>query len=232
VGAERARIGPWHGDPGIGCVTPQPGSPPPSARLAERCLEQLARLGFREVITAAVPVAESAGFVEAGFHVSERLYLLERPVLSSDRPAPAVPTGVALRRARKRDLDDVLAVDARCFGSFWRLDAAGLQDARSATAFARFRVAVRDSAVVGYAITGRHGRAGYLQRLAVDPAERRAGIGTALVRDGLRWLAVWRTTSVLVNTQESNATALALYESLRFTRKPDGLTVLSAHLPA
>jgi hypothetical protein len=49
--------------------------------------------------------------------------------------------------------------------------------------------------------------------------------------EGVRWLALWRANRELVNTQESNTTALALYESLGFQRKPDGLTVWSARLP-
>ncbi len=230
-GAERARIGPWHGNASVGCVTPQPGGPPLSPRLVQRCLEQLRRLGFREAITAAMPLNESAGFVAAGFAVSESLHLLERTVTPADRRPIAIPDGVVFRRGRRSDLDDVLDVDARSFGDFWRLDRAGVDDARGATAHARFRVALRDGTIVGYAITGRQGRAGYLQRLAVDPGRRRDGIGGALVHDAVHWLARWRGRSVLVNTQESNASALALYESLHFRRKPEGLHVLSAPLP-
>ena len=139
---------------------------------------------------------------------------------------------MTFRRGRRSDIDAVLALDACSFGDFWRLDTAGIEDARDATTHARFRVAVRADAVVGYAITGRQGRAGYLQRLAVDPSRRRDGIGAALVHDALRWLARWRARSVLVNTQETNTTALSLYESLRFRRKPEGLHVLRVPLPA
>jgi ribosomal protein S18 acetylase RimI-like enzyme len=137
-----------------------------------------------------------------------------------------------MRRARRADIDGVLGVDARSFGSFWRLDADGVNDARSATTYARYRVARRGDTIVGYAITGRQGRAGYLQRLAVDPENRGYGIGTALVMDGVHWLAMWRALTVVVNTQESNAAALSLYESLGFRRKPDGLTVWSTRLEA
>ena len=179
-----------------------------------------------------MPVHESAGFVAAGFRESERLHLLERRITTQDRLGPRLPDAVSLRRARRTDLDDVLAVDARSFGSFWRLDADGLNDARTATTYARYRLARRGEATIGYAITGRQGRAGYLQRLAVDPDHRGIGVGSALVLDGVRWLALWRAASVVVNTQESNATALALYESLGFARKPDGLTVWSTRLNA
>jgi len=195
-----------------------------------RCLDQLSRLGFREAITSALPPNEAAGFVAAGFAVTERLHLLERSITSTDRAPVAVPAGIRLARGDKRDLEELLDVDARCFGDFWRLDAAGVHDARTATTYARFRVARQGTRLVGYAITGRQGRTGYLQRLAVDPAVQRNGLGTALVLDGTRWLARWHARSVLVNTQESNATALALYESLAFRRKPQGLAVLGTSL--
>jgi ribosomal-protein-alanine N-acetyltransferase len=195
-------------------------------------MEQLRRLGFREAVTAAMPVHESAGFVAAGFRESERLHLLERRVTGRDRAAVDAPAGVHLRRARRADISGVLSVDARSFGAFWRLDADGVNDARAATTYARYRVAQCENAIVGYAITGRQGRSGYLQRLAVDPDKRGNGIGSALVLDGIHWLALWRAVTVVVNTQESNAAALSLYESLGFERKPDGLTVWATRLEA
>jgi ribosomal protein S18 acetylase RimI-like enzyme len=84
--------------------------------------------------------------------------------------------------------------------------------------------------VAGYAITGRAGPRGYLQRLAVDPSVQRQGIGAALVADGLRWLRRWGAREVLVNTQVGNGPALALYEALGFRLQPDGLAVLRRDL--
>jgi hypothetical protein len=83
---------------------------------------------------------------------------------------------------------------------------------------------------VGYAVTGRPHHHGYLQRLAVDPAEHRHGVGRALVLDSLAWLRRHGATSVLVNTQESNRAALRLYEDLGFEREPHGLDVLVCDL--
>ena len=84
--------------------------------------------------------------------------------------------------------------------------------------------------MVAYSIWGRAGARGYLQRLAVDPTHRRAGHGTALVVDGLRWLARRRADTAVVNTQVGNDTALSLYESLGFRRQPGGLVVLRTAL--
>ena len=80
--------------------------------------------------------------------------------------------------------------------------------------------------VVGYAVTGRAGPRGYLQRLAVHPDHQRAGLGGALVVDGLRWLRRWGAKEVLVNTQEGNEPAVRLYEALGFQLRPEGLAVL------
>ncbi|MGH9274339.1 MAG: GNAT family N-acetyltransferase, partial [Acidimicrobiales bacterium] len=108
----------------------------------------------------------------------------------------------------------------------------GLDDALGATPSARLRVVARvdGEGVIGYAITGRAGSRGYLQRLAVDPAAQRRGIGAALVIDGLRWLRRWGAHEVLVNTQVDNGAALALYEAMGFRRQPDGLAVLRRDL--
>ena len=42
-------------------------------------------------------------------------------------------------------------------------------------------VAMRDDLIVGAALCGHDGRRGYIHHLAVDPPERRGGIGRALV---------------------------------------------------
>ena len=75
-------------------------------------------------------------------------------------------------------------------------------------------------------MTGRAGRQGYLQRLAVDPDTRRRGLGRALVVDALRWVRRTGGRSCLVNTQADNQDALVLYEACGFRRLPSGLGVL------
>ena len=82
----------------------------------------------------------------------------------------------------------------------------------------------------GYVIHGRASSTGYVQRLAVRPEDSGKGWGTALVLDGLRWMAAGGCVEALVNTHTHNARALALYEHLGFVRLPDGLVVLGPSL--
>jgi ribosomal protein S18 acetylase RimI-like enzyme len=229
LGDGRLRIARWRGDATTAYLTPARGRP--TAQGVERSLEALTVEGYRTAITAALGPAEQGPFLATGFHVHERLHLLTRGVdeLPSWRPA-----GVALRRGRRTDRAAILAVDGAAFLPFWHLDGAGLDDALGATPSARLRVAHADGGdpVTGYAITGRAGSRGYLQRLAVDPSAQRRGIGAALVVDGLRWLRRWGAQEVLVNTQVDNQAALALYEALGFQRQADGLAVLRRDLGA
>jgi ribosomal protein S18 acetylase RimI-like enzyme len=227
-GGGRIRMGPWHGNERVGYLAPVGESPAPGVTDVRAACERLARQGYAEVITAAIGPLESQGFLLAGFEVHERLHLLERSL----RDLPPMPAA-ALRKARRRDRPRVLQVDAAAFSDFWRLDESGLDEALSATPASRFRVATSDAAtdgIGGYAICGRAGRRGFLQRLAVDPAAQGAGLGRALVLDGLGWLRRRGAERVVVNTQEENQRALHLYERLGFRRQAGGLAVLKKSL--
>jgi ribosomal protein S18 acetylase RimI-like enzyme len=142
-----------------------------------------------------------------------------------------------LRRAWRADRASVLALDHLAFDEFWRLEDPGLREALQATPAARFRIGEpirpdeRDRfEAAAYAITGRAGRHGYLQRIAVHPHDRRLGWGHALVLDALRWLRRHDVRRALVNTQWTNDGAVALYESCGFRRLPVGLCVLDRTL--
>ena len=227
-GDGRLRVATWRGDTSTAFLTPVRG--PVTTTVVERWLGDLARDGFRAVLTPALGAADQTPFLASGFTVHERLHLLTRDLEAL--PQPGEVAGL-LRRSRRADRARLLEVDGSAFPDFWQLDDDALTDALAATPSSRLRVADTGSArLAGYAITGRAGPRGYLQRLAVDPAEQRRGIGTALVVDGLRWLRRWGAREVLVNTQEHNAAALALYEVLGFRCQADGLAVLRRSVEA
>ena len=171
-------------------------------------------------VTSAIGPFEEQIFLDAGFVVHERLLLLRHSLDDVDEP----PT-TSMRRASRRDHDMVLHVDGLAFQDFWKLDDAGLSDAISATPHSRFRVS-EEGEITGYAITGRAGSAGFLQRLAVHPGHQGRSIGRALVLDGLHWLKRRHATHALVNTQMQNTRATELYERVGFRREPHDLTVL------
>jgi ribosomal protein S18 acetylase RimI-like enzyme len=180
------------------------------------------------VVTGALSPLEQAGFLAAGFDVQERLHLLGLD-LSGD--LPAVPEGYPLRRVPRRRRTDVLAVDRAAFPPFWQFDASGLADALRATPTVRFRAAVEPGgSFAGYAICGRSGVRGFVQRLAVDPTRQRTGAGRRLLLDGLTWMRRGGGTRAVVNTQVGNQAALALYLQVGFEEEPVGLSVLAAGL--
>lgn len=231
-GSERLRAGPWRGDRAVAYLNPVPGVPLPSPDFVRRCLRTLRAQGYRRVVTGALAAAEQAPFRLVGFEPSEELHLLSHDLTEVVTPTPT--PGTVLRRALRRDRPAVLALDALAFDTFWQLDEAGLDEAISATPHTRFRLAVAaedPDDIAGYAVTGRAGRRGYLQRLAVRPDRQGSGLGTLLVADALRWLRRWRGERAMVNTQLTNERALGLYEHLGFRREPSGLSVLAIDLP-
>jgi GNAT superfamily N-acetyltransferase len=228
VGVERtihwrggwARLRSWRGQPEVAEIAIGAAAGP-SREVVDECVAYLRDSGYGAAITTALSPAEALGFVDAGFGVRERLHLLSHDLV--DPPPASGPT----RRARRSDRPEVLALDNLSFDTFWRLDERGLDDALHATPSIRFRLADDAAGVVAYAITGRAARQGYLQRLAVHPRARGRGLSRRLVGDALDWLRRRGTTRALVNTQERNAAALALYESCGFRRLPTSLCVLS-----
>lgn len=224
LGGDRLRIGPWRGDPRVAYVAPAPGRPAALAAVQE-CVALLHAQGYERVLTAALTRTERLPFDEAGFVEHERLRLL-RHELYGVPPRPRR----RLRRGRWRDQAAVLAVDEAAFDPFWRFDQQGLDEARSATPVARYRVALDGTRVAGYAISGRAGAISYLQRLAVHPDHQGQGLGLALVTDALAWARRRGAASMLVNTQERNERALALYEQVGFRREAHGLVVLALPL--
>jgi ribosomal protein S18 acetylase RimI-like enzyme len=182
------------------------------------------------VRTGALYPGAAAVFAERGFDVIDRLVLLERALLHQQptrRDRRARTAG--LRRARRRDLRTMAAIDQSAFPAGWRNDVTSLDAITDATPSSRIRLARLDrsaTGTVGFAITGKAGTTGYLQRIAVRPDARRLGIGRQLVDDAVDWLMRRGASRVLVNTGDDNRSALQMYEQASFERLDDELVVL------
>jgi len=226
--ARTLRVSAWKGDRHVVVLSPAPDRSPPGAGAIAAELRALAAGGVHRVLTAALRAPDLEPFLANGFTEADRLHLLRHDL--TDLHALPAPGG-HLRRARFRDRPAVLHLDGLAFDPFWALDAAGLRDALDATPSRRFRVAQdRDRTVTGYAVTGRAGGQGYLQRLAVHPDHEGHGLGRALVADALRWLRRRGAAHAFVNTQVVNERAYALYRACGFVPEPSGLTVLARDL--
>lgn len=223
--ARSIRTTTWRGDERVAVLTPVPDRPAPSPGRVAVELASLRSRGVLRVITAALHAPELAPFLANDFTEFDRLHLLRHDL----RELPDPPT-IPLRRGRLRDRDEIVALDNRAFEGFWALDRDGLREALDATPIRRLRIARDGRDVLAYAVSGRAGAHGYLQRLAVDPVAQGRGLGRALIADALHWLVRGGARHALVNTQEVNERAYALYRSCGFRPEPTGLVVLGRDL--
>lgn len=209
-------------------VTVEQSAPPPE--VVRQWMAELAQAGVRTIRTGALGPAVIGPYLECGFTVRQELALLHHD-LHGIRGRIVPCESLMLRRGRNADLVSAAHLDGRAFGPLWAMDPTGLADARTATPHHRFRIAADGATMVGFAVSGRAGRHGYLQRLAVDPAQHGRGIGRALTMDALRWACRHRCTSMLVNTHIDNEAALGLYGALGFHELSYRLVVLERVLP-
>ena len=187
--------------------------------------------------TGALAPRQAAQAEAASMRCIQELTLLEAlPPLAAD----FATSGLRTRRCRdgRFGLDDfeaIAEVDGAAFGELWRLDASLLADVCTATPAYRARVVRSPSSdtgvwthrrqPVGFLLSGRAARIGYIQRLAVHPEFQRRGIAAALLSDALVWMRRAGVDRVFVNTHIDNLAALGLYHAHGFHDLPDRLRV-------
>lgn len=197
-------------------------------------VDEATRHGALVVRTGALFPNATASFLDAGFHVADTLTLLQRRL--SDGTKASTPTrlraggSIRLRRLRPAMLTDAAEIDRRAFSSPWANDTTALGDIMTATPFHRSRSVHVDGRMVAFSISGRAGRSGYVQRLAVDPSSRRRGFAQLLLDDAVRWMQRRDVTGAMVNTAADNHPALSLYESNGFERQLGSLLILERSL--
>jgi ribosomal protein S18 acetylase RimI-like enzyme len=214
-------------------IVPEAGAHPLPQPFIDHALDiarNISGLGIEaSVRTPALTPDEARGFLNAGFTVRSNLALLTHDLDRDDIRKPQVNAN--LQRFRRRNTEALLALDLAAFGHGWEMDHHELLLAETATPVTRVRLATDNQGhLLGFAITGRAGRRGYLQRLAVRPESQGHGVGTALIGDALRWSRRHNVRRLVVNTQVENLGALHLYRHLGFADAPVGLLLLERNL--
>lgn len=179
--------------------------------------ESLCR-GTKNIVTKLLNQEEAEEFSSWGFETICRIVLLEKPLYE----APKVSrnnTGARITNFRKRDMEEVLKLDAAAFDNFWKLDAHTLGIIASSCTDNAFILARKGKKISGYAVGGVSGGLGYLQRLGVEPDHQGSGLGKLLASGITKLLYRMGASLVLVNTQEDNQAALKLYRDLGFLEK-------------
>ncbi len=228
--ANGCRVQPWSFQPHIAHLVVNHQQPVPSLTDIRHWTERVQELGYRVVRTNALGRGTSRQMECAGYTVLQELVLLElnspRAVLNSalDHSADRLAT----QHIDTEQIPDVSTIDVDAFSIEWGLSETAVADVCAATPRHRLRGA--GDPLAAFAISGRDGRQGFLQRLSVSPSRQRQGLGRALVLDSLEWMARWRVQRVLVNTAFDNHAALALYQGLGFRRVGEHLRVFERTL--
>ncbi|HET9873603.1 MAG TPA: mycothiol synthase [Propionibacteriaceae bacterium] len=158
-----------------------------------------------------------------GLLPSRSLLVMSRS-MAEPVPEPALPAGTSIRTFRVgQDEQEWLELNARAFASHpeqGSLRATDLVERMAEPWFdpAGFFLAERAGRMVGFHWTKQHpGKRGEVYVLGVDPDAGGAGLGTALLRTGLRSLAARGSTEVLLYVEADHSRAVALYTANGFT---------------
>jgi ribosomal protein S18 acetylase RimI-like enzyme len=224
AGGVVARVRPWAFEANVAHLVLYNQSQLPTPSDITEWISGLRTAGYDTIRTGAVGAQAGARFERLGFEAIQSLVLLENKNVGSFTTALHKGAGGVTRLATDDD-HDASRVDVAAFGAGWCIDRVGIGDVRSATPRHRARAVRSNKQLIAYAISGRDGRNGYIQRLAVAPEHQLHGHGLSLVTDSLRWMARWRVRRALVNTHIGNEAALALYHRLGFTDLSDHLHV-------
>jgi ribosomal-protein-alanine N-acetyltransferase len=123
-----------------------------------------------------------------------------------------VTGGLEIRRLTYADLPQIIAVERRAFPTPWSLAMFVLELSKPAGVCL---TALRDGEMLGYLICSRYDTVWHIMNVAVDPARRREGIGSALLADLLRRID-GRGARFTLEVRESNVGAIELYKRFGF----------------
>ena len=230
----RARLGRWPYDDRVAHLVLLDHHMVPTDTDITGWIDEANRRDALAVRTGALFPNAAPAFLLAGFLVADTLTLLSRRLTdgtgTSNQTRGRAGGSIRVRRLRPPMLADAADIDRRAFSSPWANDTTALADIMIATPFHRSRSVHVDGRMVAFSISGRAGRSGYVQRLAVDPSARRCGFARLLLDDAIRWMQRRDVDHVMVNTAADNRPALSLYESIGFEQQLGSLLILERSL--
>lgn len=118
---------------------------------------------------------------------------------------------MSVRAASADDADAVVRLEETCLGADAWSPALVLPAVGGELPTVRVLVAEVDGVVVGHAVASLVPDVAELQRIAVDPAHRRAGLATALLDGVLAAARAEGADRLLLEVRDDNAGALAFY---------------------
>lgn len=230
----RARLSRWPYDPTVAQLVLLDHHMVPDVSDVAAWIQNAQIRGATALRTGALFPASTHAFEQAGFHPLDTLTLLEcdlrgpLPIELSQRSVRSLTLrsrDARLSRLRRSDLPEAAAVDRKAFDPPWNNDPETLAEITQATPHHRSRSINTDGQLTAFCISGRTSSRGYVQRVAVDPAFRRKGLGRSLVTDTLQWMYRRNIDRAMVNTSVGNTAAIALYRSLGFEVQPENLVI-------
>jgi len=208
-------VGNWRSRSDITALWHVKGEGPLKKRLVAAAASCSFDAGSDAFVTKPLAEYEAEEYGKWGFEPAYGIVLFEKQ-LRREPMKTTMQDGVEIIRYKKRYLGDVLRLDATAFDDFWKLDARTLEAISTTCYHNAFLLALRGGEVLGHAVGGANGRFGYLQRLGIDLSHQGEGLGEALTSHMISTLQSMGATSVMVNTQEENVSAIGLYLKIGF----------------
>ncbi len=143
-------------------------------------------------------------------------------------PVLRCPPGILVRSMEPSDLEGVHRLDKLVFEPIWRFSESALH--RAFLQSERATVAEEDDQIIGYELTTANHFSAHLARLAVHPVYQRRNIGTTLMKEMMDSFQRSGRRQITVNTQDNNASSIALYQKMNFQLSGDTFPVYTLKL--